>query len=80
MHLVAQVQRLQCKDCGLVRQEKLSYADPKKSYTYKLEEYINDLLENMTRQEVARKLGMSWNTIKDTERRCSAAKNTRYQA
>ena len=29
VHIVAQVQRLECKDCGLTRQENLSWADKK---------------------------------------------------
>ena len=28
--LIADVQRLQCKDCGCIKQEKLSYVDEKK--------------------------------------------------
>lgn len=31
VYLLAHVQRLQCNDCGLVRQERLSYADEKKA-------------------------------------------------
>ena len=29
--LVAKVQRLECKECGLIRQERLNYADKKKA-------------------------------------------------
>ncbi len=29
--LVAKVQRLECKECGLIRQEKLNYVDEKKA-------------------------------------------------
>jgi len=31
VYLVAKVQRLQCNDCGLIRQERLSYAEEKKA-------------------------------------------------
>ena len=31
VYLLAHVQRLQCHDCGLIRQERLSYADEKKA-------------------------------------------------
>lgn len=31
VYLLAHVQRLQCNDCGLIRQERLSYADEKKA-------------------------------------------------
>ena len=30
VYLLAHVQRLQCNDCGLIRQERLKYADEKK--------------------------------------------------
>jgi transposase len=67
VRLAAQIQRLKCKDCGTIRQERLSYADPKKSYTRRLEKYINKLLTGMTKQDVARNLGMSWNTIREIQ-------------
>jgi transposase len=31
VYLHAKVQRLQCNDCGLIRQERLTYADEKKA-------------------------------------------------
>jgi transposase len=31
LYLVAKVQRLECKSCGLVRQERLTYAEEKKA-------------------------------------------------
>ena len=31
VYLLAHVQRLQCNDCGLIRQERLKYADEKKA-------------------------------------------------
>jgi transposase len=31
VYLMAKVQRLECKECGLVRQEKLRYAEEKKA-------------------------------------------------
>jgi len=69
VRLVAQIQRLKCKDCGTIRQERLSYAEPKKSYTRRLEKYINKLLAGMTKQDVARNLGMSWNTVQEIQMR-----------
>ena len=30
-YLVAKVQRLECKDCGVIRQERLKYAEEKKA-------------------------------------------------
>ena len=31
VYLLAKVQRLQCNDCGLIRQERLTYAEEKKA-------------------------------------------------
>ena len=31
VYLLAKVQRLECNDCGLIRQERLSYAEEKKA-------------------------------------------------
>jgi transposase len=69
VHLIAQIQRLECRDCGLIRQEHIGYADPKKSYTHFLEEYMDDLLETISVAAVASRLGMSWNTVKGIQTR-----------
>ena len=63
------IQRVQCTECGCVRQEKLSFADPKKSYTHSLERYVVELSKMMTIQDIALHLAMSWNTIKDIQKR-----------
>jgi len=33
VYIKAKIQRLECKDCGAIRQEPIKYADYKKSYT-----------------------------------------------
>lgn len=68
------IQRLGCKDCGRVRQEKLCFADSKKSYIKNMKHYIIDLSEVMTIQDIANHLGMQWDTIKEIQKDALAKK------
>jgi transposase len=62
-----QVPRVRCWDCGLVRQVKIQFADPKKRYTRAFERYALDLSRHMTIQDVAHHLQVSWDTIKEIQ-------------
>ena len=62
------VQRVFCMDCGTVRQVRLPFAGPKKHYTRSLSRYALDLCRHMTIQDVARHLGLSWNTVKEIQK------------
>jgi transposase len=67
--LQLQVPRVRCFDCGLVRQIKLGFADPRKHYTRAFERYVLDLSRRMTIQDVAQHLQVSWDTVKDIQAR-----------
>jgi transposase len=62
-----EVPRVRCWECGLVRQVKIQFADPKKRYTRAFERYALDLSRNMTIQDVAHHLQVSWDTIKEIQ-------------
>jgi transposase len=62
-----EVPRVRCWDCGLVRQVKIQFADPKKRYTRAFERYALDLCRHMTIQDVAHHLQVSWDTIKEIQ-------------
>lgn len=64
-----EVQRLECRHCGKIRQEKLGFADPRFSYSHAFERYALDLSKHMTIQDVARHLGISWDAIKEIQKR-----------
>jgi transposase len=66
--LVLKVHRIQCNQCGCIRQMKLGFADPKKSYTRTLARYVLELLKMSTIEDVAKHLKMSWNTIKQIQK------------
>jgi transposase len=61
------VPRLFCQACGVVRQIKLGFADPKKHYTRAFERYVLDLSRHMTIKDVAEHLQVSWDTVKDIQ-------------
>jgi transposase len=55
--------------CSLVRQVKISFADPRRSYTRAFERYALDLSKRMTIKDVSRHLGVSWDVIKEIQKR-----------
>jgi len=67
--IVLPVQRVACRQCGLVRQVKVEFADPRYSYTRAFERYALDLSKHMTIKDVAEHLNVSWDTIKDIQKR-----------
>jgi transposase len=64
-----EVQRVNCKRCRHIRQVNLGFADPRFSYTRAFERYALELSRHMTILDVARHLSVSWDTIKDIEKR-----------
>jgi len=61
--------RLFCRTCGALRHEELEIADPKKQYDRKLERFVAELCQVMTIKDVARHVDLSWNTVKDIDKR-----------
>jgi len=66
--MLAIIQRLECKECGSVRQEHIKYAESKKTYTRSLKRYILELSKIGTIQDVANHLGMSWDIVKEIQK------------
>lgn len=63
------IPRLGCQDCGVVRQAEVGFADPRCHYTRALERYVLDLLRSMTIQDAADLVELSWDTVKDIQKR-----------
>jgi transposase len=61
--------RLCCAACGKTRQAKIAFADPKVHYTRPFERYALELSSHMTIKDVAQHLGVSWDVIKDIQKR-----------
>lgn len=63
------VQRVLCHLCNTVRQVRLKFASQRVSYTQSFERYALELCRNMTIQDVSEHLGISWDVIKDIQKR-----------
>ncbi len=59
------IQRVECRQCDVVRQVKVRFADPKRTYTRSFERYAKELCRVMTIKDVSQHLGVSWDVIKD---------------
>ncbi len=65
------VQRYKCKcvDCDYDQQEKIQFATGSSSYTHRFAKHVVDLLRSMTLKDVATRLDVSWDTIKEIHTR-----------
>ena len=59
------VYRLECKDCGAIRQEHIHFAHGKQRYTYRFKRFVLDLCKVGTMADVSKLLRVSWDTVKD---------------
>jgi transposase len=66
---VLDVPRVQCIDCGAVRQVLVGFADARRSYTKSFERCVVELGQRMTIRDVARHLQVSWDIVKDIQKR-----------
>ena len=69
VRVVLPIPRVECPNCGIVRQIPVAFADPRRSYTHAFERYALELARLMTIQDVARHLQVCWDTIKDIQKR-----------
>ena len=67
--VVFPIPRVACAACGALRQVEIGFADRRRSYTKPFERYALDLLRHMTIQDVAEHLNVSWDLIKDIQKR-----------
>jgi transposase len=67
--VVLPIPRVECLACGLVRQVKVPFADPRRSYTNAFERYARELSRRMTIRDVAKHLDVGWDLIKDIQKR-----------
>jgi transposase len=67
--VVLPIPRVSCQDCGVVRQVKVPFADPRRSYTSAFERYALERSRRMTIRDVAKHLGVGWDLIKDIQKR-----------
>ncbi len=67
--VVLPIPRVECRVCGVVRQVKIPFADPRRSYTKSFERYALELSRSMTIRDVAFHLNVGWDLIKEIQKR-----------
>ncbi len=67
--VVLPIPRVECRACGAVRQVKVPFADPRRSYTKSFERYVLELSRRMTIRDVAHHLDVGWDPVKDIQKR-----------
>jgi transposase len=61
--------RVECPACGVVRQVKILFGDPRRSYTKSFERYALELSQSRTIRDVALHLNVGWDLIKEIQKR-----------
>jgi len=67
--LDACIPRLECRECSVVRQAAIRFAEPRRTYTKSFERYVLELSQSMTILDVAVHLNVSWDIVKDIQKR-----------
>ena len=67
--LLLKVARVICFRCEHTRQVKVPFADPRRTYTHAFERYALELSKATTIQDAARHLHVSWDIVKDIQKR-----------
>lgn len=79
--LVLHLHVLECKSCGVIRQEDRLLANPLKTYTRAFGWFVVDLCKKMTISDVAHHLRVGWHMVKNILRdhleRCAAKRSWR---
>jgi len=69
VNIVLPIARVGCAACQTLRQVEIGFADRRRSYTRSFERYVLDLLRHTTIQDVAKHLNVSWDLVKDIQKR-----------
>lgn len=67
--VLVKVARVVCFQCEITRQVKVPFADPWRTYTHAFERYVLELSRFGTIQDVADHLNVSWDIVKDIQKR-----------
>lgn len=66
--IVATLPRVACRDCGVVRQINVGFAEPRRTFTKRWSQYALQLARSMTIKDVANLLGVTWDVIKEIKK------------
>jgi len=68
-YIKTEVPRVECRECEIIRQADIGFADPRLTYTKALGRYVIELARHMTIADVARHLGLSWDLVKSIQKK-----------
>ena len=68
-YIKTEIPRVECKECNTLRQADIGFADPRVTYTRALGRYVLELSRHMTIKDVAMHLDLSWDLIKNIQKR-----------
>jgi len=66
--LIANLPRVECRDCHVVRQIKLGFAEPRRTVTKAWAQYALELSRKMTIKDVAETLCVTWDVVKEIKK------------
>jgi len=69
VQVVLSIARVSCEKCWIIRQVKVDFADEYQRYSRSFERYVLDLSRHMTIKAVAQHLQISWDTVKEIQKR-----------
>jgi transposase len=66
--IIANLPRVECRQCALVRQISVGFAEPRRSFTKGWAKHALELTRSMTIKDVADALGVTWDVIKEIKK------------
>lgn len=66
--VISDLPRVECRACETVRQIKISFAEPRRTYTRSFARYALELTRHMTIKDVAEHLCVTWDVIKEIKK------------
>ena len=77
IYLEFEVRRLDCRSCGQVKRERLSFLADNTHYTERFAYYVGRRCRNTTVQDVAQELHLDWHAVKELEKQYMRAQLAR---
>lgn len=74
IYLEFEIRRVFCKNCKLVKQEKLAFLANNPFYSKRFNYYVGKRCSSSTIQDVAKELHLDWKTVKELEKQYMAEK------
>ena len=73
IYLELEVRRVQCKNCGKVKRERLEFLADNPFYTKRFAHYVGRRCRSYTIKDLAKESHLDWNTVKTLEKQYMAA-------